>query len=117
MKDEVLKRLEESFIELEQAIGSAKANIYYKNHIPKDIITRLESYDGILLEQRKLAENLQDKMNLQEWTEVRRIVEIINGLSEMVREDATSILLMLACDNNDNNFESDVPVEKRRNYC
>lgn len=92
----IIERLYSSFSELEQAINSARKTLSEKDFVPKEVIERLSSYDGILEKQRNLASKLQGHINSGNWDEVTRHVTLINGLSAMIRDDARAILSTLA---------------------
>ncbi|RMD86402.1 MAG: hypothetical protein D6808_03415 [Candidatus Dadabacteria bacterium] len=96
MGNSVLERLFSSFTELEQAIGSAKASLEKRDFVPESIIERIRSYDEILEKQRSLAVKLCDHINKGQWEEVARHVNLINGLSAMIRDDAKAILRALS---------------------
>ncbi len=92
----IINRLYRSFEELEVAISSAKKTLQAKSNVPESVIERINSYDGILDKQRKLAQKLCLFINEGDWDEVARHVGLINGLSAMIRDDARAILSSLA---------------------
>lgn len=92
MDSTIIERLFASFTDLEQAIESAKTTLASKPSVPKEIVERLNSYDGILEKQRNLANKLCDLIKVGDWDEVSRHVSLINGLSAMIRDDARAIL-------------------------
>ena len=96
MQANIIERLFSSFADLESAIKSAKSTLENKESVPREVIERLSSYDGILAKQRKLAFDLCEHLNKGNWDEVSRHVGIINGLSAMIRDDARSILSSLS---------------------
>lgn len=96
MESNIVERLFQSFVDLESAIDSAKNTLKNKESVPREIVERLNSYDGILLKQRTLAHELSDLMKLGKWDEVSRHVSLINGLSAMIRDDAKAILSALS---------------------
>lgn len=59
--------------------------------IPVHVVQRLEQYGRIVSKQRMLAWELKRHINDQNWAEVCRHVQLIKGLSTMVREDAQSL--------------------------
>ena len=91
----IIVRLFSSFTDLEQAIESAKASLAENGEIPKEVVARLNSYDGILAKQRALATSLCDHITKGNWDEVSRHVNLINGLSVMIRDDARAIVSAL----------------------
>ena len=107
----IIERLFSSFTDLETAIESAKKTLAQKESVPPEVIERLNSYDGILAKQRKLANELCGFINNGNWDEVSRHVTIINGLSAMIRDDARAILSSLAL--NTDTAKEDVDV----NFC
>lgn len=88
----IITRLFQSFGELEKAIGSARQSLEAKEKAPRELIERIESYEKILTKQRLLAERLCGHVNAGEWGEVERHVKIINGLSQMIRDDAREMV-------------------------
>ena len=60
--------------------------------MPSEVITRVEQYREIVDKQRKLSTILNVYIEQQNWEEVTRHVKIINGLSNMIRQDAEEIL-------------------------
>ena len=92
MKKIVIKRLFQSFIELDRAIASAKATLANRKDAPQELLERIRSYEEILDKQRSLATSLCGHASLGNWEEVSRHVKLINGLSYMIRDDARDIL-------------------------
>lgn len=92
----IIERLFTSFTELETSIESAKKTLASKQEVPEHVFERLASYDGIISKQRRLATKLAHLMASGEWDEVGRHVNLINGLSAMIRDDARSILSTLS---------------------
>ncbi len=99
MQNNIVDRLFASFTDLEQAIESAKSTLASKAAVPQEVITRLQSYDGILSKQRNLANRLCEHIKNGNWDEVSRHVSLINGLSAMIRDDARAILTALSLNN------------------
>lgn len=95
MENTIIERLFSSFTDLETAIESAKRTLRTKDHVPGEILARLDSYDGILAKQRGLAASLCEHINKGDWDEVNRHVGLINGLSALIRDDARAILSAL----------------------
>ena len=106
----IINRLFASFTDLESAINSARATLEEKESVPREVIERLESYDGILSKQRELASRLCESINAGDWGEVTRQVSLINGLSAMIRDDARAILSSLA-------LNSDSEKDEEINFC
>jgi len=96
MQNNIIDRLFASFEDLDKAITSAKKTLAARTEVPADIVRRLNSYDGILEKQRRLASELCDQINTGNWDEVTRLVTLINGLSAMIRDDARAILSALS---------------------
>lgn len=92
----IVERLYASFSDLEQAIESAKNTLSQKESVPAEVMNRLNSYDGVLVKQRKLASELCMHISTGNWDEVTRHVTLINGLSQMIRDDAREILASLS---------------------
>lgn len=108
--DNIINRLFSSFTDLEQAINKARVTLAKKDTIPDEVIKRLASYDNILSKQRELASKLCECINSGNWDEVARQVNLINGLSAMIRDDARAILSSLA-------LNTDMAEEEDANYC
>ena len=107
----IIERLYASFTDLEEAIHSAKATLATKASVPPEVFVRLDSYDTILFKQRQLASELKVYINKGNWGDVSRHVNLINGLSAMIRDDARAILSSLS-------LNSDVArPEESVNYC
>ncbi len=92
MRRLIIKRLFDSFAELDRAITTAKVALERKEDAPQEIIKRVDAYADILEKQRALATSLCGHANLGDWDEVARHVKIINGLSAMIRDDAREIV-------------------------
>lgn len=92
MNHTVIKRLFESFAELERAISSAKTTIQAKEDPPLHVLERIQMYEEILVKQRALATALCGHATLGNWPEVSRHVQLINALSAMIRDDARDVL-------------------------
>lgn len=95
MKQIIIHRLFQSFVELEQAIEVARETLRNQNKQPRLILERLGIYEEILAKQRSLANDLCDRVTEKNWPEVCRHVRLINGLSAMIRDDAREILVNL----------------------
>ncbi len=96
MQADVIRRLFQSFTELEAAISSARQTLATQPEKAEGLVERLDSYGGILSKQRKLAEELCALMTEGKWDEVTRHVGLINGLSSLIRDDARAILSSLS---------------------
>lgn len=92
MRHIIFKRLFDSFAELENAISSAKKTLERKSNCSLDLLDRVQNYEAILKKQRALAADLAIHVVKEDWKEVSRHVQIINGLSTMIRDDAREIL-------------------------
>ena len=92
MRRILIDRLFQSFTELERAIVSAHTILSRKTPENKELIDRIEAYENILVKQRSLATALCGHACLENWLEVARHIKLINGLSEMIRDDARDIL-------------------------
>ncbi len=104
----IIERLFSSFSALEQAIESAKSTLAKKESVPGEILERIKSYDTILSKQRTLATSLCEHINSGNWDEVSRHVNLINGLSSMIRDDARAILKALS--NQGENQDDDTQI-------
>lgn len=109
-ENNIINRLFQSFTELESAILSAKETLKRKGNVPTEVIARLDSYDGILEKQKRLADELCEHIREGNWDQVSRHVGLINGLSAMIRDDARAILSSLA-------LNSDEGEGEELNFC
>lgn len=93
-KPDILKRLFRSFDELEAAMVSARNTLQKNGSLTADIATRMDSYDEMIAKQRKLANELVGDIlnNTSNADEMARKVNLINGLSTMIKDDAREIL-------------------------
>jgi hypothetical protein len=101
MQDEMISKLFSSFTDLEKAISSARHTLEKRGSISKEILARLDSYYDILDKQRILATALCDHLNKGNWSEVNRHVQLINGLSAMIRDDAKAVLASMVDENDE----------------
>ena len=92
MKEAVIKRLFESFAELEKSIYSAKRALATKGKAPASLLKRIDSYEKILRRQKALASKLCGHASGGNWSEVSKHVKLISGLSSMIRDDAGEVL-------------------------
>jgi hypothetical protein len=88
----IVERLFGSFSVLEQAIVSARETLYTKPGVSPAVLARLDSYSELLLKQKKLAGELQQLVDNGAWADVAQKITIINGLLEMIRDDAKEVL-------------------------
>lgn len=95
MERAMIDRLRKSFDELDQAIFTARRTLERKGSIPEEVLGRIRNYEEILDKQRRLATELDVYIAEQDWDEVTRHIQLINGLSGMIRDDAREILAML----------------------
>lgn len=109
MQSNIIERLFSSFADLEQAIESAKVTLSKKESVPAEIMERLNSYDGILEKQRRLASTLCKHIEQGNWDEVSRHVTLINGLSAMIRDDARAILSSLSLNSDPKQDDEELP--------
>lgn len=98
----IVERLFGSFKILEQAIISARETLYTRQGVSPIVLSRLDSYSELLDKQKILAKELQLLIENAQWIEVAQKISIINGLLEMIRNDAKEILDVL---NGNNSYE------------
>jgi hypothetical protein len=84
----ILKRLHQSFDELDRAISAARES----KDLPEAVSKRIQQYDAIIAKQRGICVRLAKAIKKGDWDQVNRHVGIINGLSAMIRDDAKDIL-------------------------
>ena len=92
MKQIIVRRLFQSFVELEKAILTAKISLSKKGDSADDMLQRIRMYEDILEKQRSLATALCAHASMGDWKEVARHVKLINGLSTMIRDDARELV-------------------------
>ena len=63
-----------------------------KTNHASETLERLHSYRNICLEQIKIADGIQTALQEGNWEKVNHDVTLINGLAEMVKEDARTLL-------------------------
>ena len=107
----VVERLFLSFMDLERAINGARASLSKKNSVPKEIFERLDSYNQILTDQRRLTHKLADHITAGNTAEVSRHVGLINAMSAMIIDDARGILAALSPETVSTKPEDEI------NYC
>lgn len=92
-----IDKLFRSLHELEEAISGAENAITNKGGTPpEELLDRINSYHSILGKQRKLADELREHMHAGRQDDVLRCVNLMNGLSGLIRSDAKEILDILA---------------------
>ena len=57
-----------------------------------ETLARLSSYKKICLQQLELADQIQAALTKGDWDKVTHDVGLINGLAEMVKDDARNLL-------------------------
>jgi len=92
VKRVLFERLFDSFKELDSAIHSAKRTLEKKDTPPKEVLDRIRVYEEMVEKQRALATALAGHVTLENWSEVSRHIQLINGFSTMIRDDAREIL-------------------------
>jgi hypothetical protein len=109
-KQDTIQRLFSSFSDLEAAIGSAKTTLTKRAEVPEEVVNRLNSYTAILTKQRNLAESLCKFLQQGNMDEVSRHVGLINGLSQMIRDDARGILASITNDQSASTIQEDAEL-------
>ena len=82
--------------ELEQSINRARGSLGQMECVPSTVITRMSSYDGVLASQRKYINELSTFVKQGNTPEIARLVNLINQLSAMIKDDVRSILTSLS---------------------
>jgi hypothetical protein len=83
-----IKRIFESFRQLDHALNIARKSLDRCEEPPQDLLSRISAYEDILEKQRNLATAMCGYASLENWEEVHRHIKLINGLSAMIRDDA-----------------------------
>lgn len=112
MADEVIQRLLNSFSVLEQAINGARENLSSKEQVPSDVLHRIESYSELLSKQKSVAGEIMECVKNADWEMVARKIQIINGLLDMIRQDAKDIVSALKTGEplDDEDDDSQIPI-------
>lgn len=97
---DILQKLFASFSELEKAISSARNSLSNRESVPNQIFERLNTYDSILEQQREMAFDLCRQLDLGRTDHIKSTVAKINGLSQLIRDDARETLSLLNPANN-----------------
>lgn len=93
MKFNIIDELNSSLDFLELAIFNARQTLFKKKEISKDLYEyRLNKYDEMLNQQRELSSEIEVYLKSPDTDktasfQVQRRVNIINGLSAMIKED------------------------------
>jgi hypothetical protein len=102
-KDTMLDMLEDKInvliVEVEKANNSIQASTVANK---ETWLSRIETYRGMTIKQKVLIQQLRDKP-LGEDTD--RIINLINGLSIMMRDDAVDLVSFLTGNNNETDNE------------
>lgn len=98
MKNLAIKRIFDSFSELENALSTAKRALENCENPPHDLLERISAYERVLEKQRNLATSLCGHATFGDWDEVARHIRIINGLSVMIRDDAREVVSAMQID-------------------
>jgi len=92
MAHKIIVRLNKSLSELESSIRTTRSILMKKEGIPSYVIEHVDQYSTILEKQRSLASQLEGYLADNDFEQVTRHVRLINGLSQMIKEDAQSII-------------------------
>ena len=84
--DLIMHRLESSILDLKRAVEDAKPRVSESYHY------RLLEYDKLIETQEEFIVELRKALELENTTEIPRLVNLINGISDMIKQDARSIL-------------------------
>lgn len=88
MKLEIVSKLRESINSLESSIDSARLSL--GKTAPDSVKKRLEGYSQLVEKQKILTDELEVKLSNNDG-DLLRHVHIINGISQLIREDAESV--------------------------
>ncbi len=98
MSHDVVNRLLSSFAVLENAIAGARQSLSSRAEVPVKILDRIDSYSALLTKQRDIAEQLAASVDLADWNDVAHKIRLINGLLDLIRQDAREIVQSLSQD-------------------
>ena len=105
MSDQIIGRLLGSFQLLENAISNARETLTARPNVNVLVLERLDSYTTLLGKQRIVAADLKGAIEAGLWQEVSQKIAVINGLLEMIRNDAKEVLSSLAGDTSEAEVE------------
>lgn len=91
MNESAMKQMFESLEKLDKTIHTAKSMLEDGANPSADLLRRMKTYEEILNKQKKLAKALCFYAQINEWEQVVRHVKIMNGLSQMMRDDALEV--------------------------
>lgn len=100
---ELLNRLRESINVLEKSIEGALTSLDSNKKISPDVKERLTRYKTLVATQRGLTDELEVRIKNDEFDNKRHI-DLINGISEMIKLDAQSIFHELSGDETSNSL-------------
>lgn len=93
---EILNRLAQAVFALEDAILAAKKTILSKSYYPEEAIDRLDHYMNIVEQQKMLFPVITKNIESGKHDELLLQVQKVNGLSQLIRDDAKELLAILA---------------------
>lgn len=90
---DIFERLSQSLDVLESAITNAVTSMEAKGGIMAEHVAgRITSYNQLISKQRVLAAEIQEAVVDKKWETVAHKVKIVNGLLELIRDDAKAII-------------------------
>jgi len=89
---EIIIKLKQSVSVLEGAISMAAATIIQKFGKDHPASVRLDSYTEVIKTQKEYINNLINAVENNNWSDVSRMTQIINGLSSMIKDDARAMV-------------------------
>jgi signal transduction histidine kinase len=92
---EVKNRLEKSITHLENTVFSAKLGYTQKFGENSKSVKRLDEYLKIIDTQRTYVEQLEIYIATEKWDDISRLTNIINALSEFIKDDAKKLVAEL----------------------
>lgn len=110
MSHDVVDRLLNSFSVLESAINGAKLNLASREHVPAAILQRIESYTDLLSKQKQIAHELSDAVDNADWSDVAHKIKLINGLLDLIRQDAREIVRGLRSETEAGDDEPEISI-------
>lgn len=95
LKDSVIQKLSGSFANLERAITGAKERLCDNPNVAAGVVERIAQYEVVLAKQKSIADSLAESFAKEDFNEISRQINLINGLSSMIIEDAKQIIVSL----------------------
>ena len=92
MSSALHKKLVAAFDDLDLCIARTRETLSKRNDVPSFVVERFVEYKEIIIKQRKLADELRNHIEIENWDEVGQVIKVLNGLSIMIKDDAEALM-------------------------